>query len=62
MQELLAGQTDYRAAFGSVHPNGCQMLLCDGSVHTMGYDLDVRVHAQLCNRRDGVPVPAKVLD
>jgi hypothetical protein len=62
LQELVDGTIDYRVRFGGAHPNGCLMLLCDGSVHTMGYEIDKKVHGRLCNRRDGISIPAKVLD
>lgn len=42
--------------FGSPHPAGCNFVFCDGSVHTIGYDIDSRVHRRLANRQDGVPI------
>ena len=41
--------------FGSAHAGGCNMAFCDGSVHTIGYDIDPYVHETLCDRQDGVP-------
>ncbi|TWT33915.1 hypothetical protein KOR34_37510 [Posidoniimonas corsicana] len=31
---------DVWSVFGSAHPAGCQMVYCDGSVHTVHYDVD----------------------
>jgi prepilin-type processing-associated H-X9-DG protein len=39
--------------FGSAHPGGCHFALCDGSVMTVVYDVDARVHRGFANRRDG---------
>jgi hypothetical protein len=61
-QELIDGTADYRVRFGGAHPSGCLLLFCDGSVHLMAYDLDTKIHGRLCNRRDGVAIPAKILD
>ena len=43
--------------FGSAHSGGFNMAFCDGSVHTILYEIDPTVHAMLCDRQDG-----KVLD
>jgi prepilin-type N-terminal cleavage/methylation domain-containing protein len=39
--------------FGSAHPGGWHMVYCDGSVHTLAYDIDPLAHMQLSNRHDG---------
>ena len=39
--------------FGSPHVGGWQAVFCDGSVHTIGYDLDPQVFHNLGNRADG---------
>lgn len=39
--------------FGSAHPNGWNASFCDGSVRTMSFDIDWRVHRDLGNRMDG---------
>ncbi|HVA48939.1 MAG TPA: DUF1559 domain-containing protein [Pirellulales bacterium] len=42
--------------FGSAHPNGFQVVLCDGSVRQIGFEIDASVHRRLGNRQDGVPI------
>ncbi|HZZ29339.1 MAG TPA: DUF1559 domain-containing protein [Pirellulales bacterium] len=52
-----AGFLRYEAPnFGAAHPSGCQFVMCDGSVQTIGYTVDRLVHWQLANRMDGTPV------
>jgi len=41
-----------RFRFGSAHAAGCQMALCDGSVHTYSYDVDPHVFSLLGGRDD----------
>jgi len=50
-------QTDLglRGAFGSAHPGGWNCALCDGSVHTISYDIDPEAHVFLSNRQDREP-------
>ncbi len=40
--------------FGSVHPGGFHMAMCDGSIQVVSYDIDPAIHKSLGNRRDGV--------
>jgi prepilin-type processing-associated H-X9-DG protein len=49
----LTGMGTYN--FGSAHPSGFNMAMCDGSVHNISYDVSERVHRCLCNRADGTP-------
>jgi prepilin-type N-terminal cleavage/methylation domain-containing protein len=42
--------------FGSAHPVGFFMALCDGSVQRLAYDIDNQLFVQQCNRHDGLPV------
>lgn len=42
--------------FGSAHPEGCHMAMCDGSVRQLSYALDGEVHRRLANRKDGLVV------
>ncbi len=44
------------ARFGSAHPSGFHMTMCDGSVHSISYGIDAIVHQLLSNRHDGIPV------
>jgi len=39
--------------FGSAHPDVWHVVLCDGSVRGIGYDLDLATHRRLGNRQDG---------
>jgi prepilin-type N-terminal cleavage/methylation domain-containing protein/prepilin-type processing-associated H-X9-DG protein len=43
---------DSYAAFGSAHSGGLNMAMCDGSIHTVSYDIDARVHRNLANRME----------
>ena len=44
--------------FGSSHSGGFNMAFCDGSVHSIIYEIDTRVHLELADRQDGVPIEA----
>jgi hypothetical protein len=44
--------------FGSAHPATFQMVFCDGSVHSIAYEIDPATHRKLANRFDGEAVPA----
>jgi type II secretory pathway pseudopilin PulG len=39
--------------FGGPHPGGFQVVLCDGSVHTIAFDIEQDIHRNLANRSDG---------
>ncbi len=39
--------------YGSAHTNGFGMALCDGSVRTISYSIDLTTHGYLANRKDG---------
>jgi prepilin-type N-terminal cleavage/methylation domain-containing protein len=38
--------------FGSAHQNGCQFVLCDGSVRMISFSIDPTTFGQLSDRRD----------
>lgn len=38
--------------FGAVHPDGVNMVFCDGSVQSVSYDVDPEVHRRYGNRKD----------
>ena len=43
-------------AFGRAHPGGWHVVMCDGSVHSITYDIDAETHRRLGHRADGEPV------
>jgi prepilin-type N-terminal cleavage/methylation domain-containing protein/prepilin-type processing-associated H-X9-DG protein len=45
------GWPNYR--WGSAHPGAMNIALCDGSVRTMSYNIDLGVLSYLCARNDG---------
>jgi prepilin-type N-terminal cleavage/methylation domain-containing protein len=48
--------------FGSAHAGSLNMALCDCSVHTVSYMIDLTIHNNLANRKDNNPVDARLLD
>ena len=46
----------YKDLAGSAHPGGCNLAMTDGSVHTVSFDIDGDVWANVGNRDDGEPV------
>ena len=44
---------DYRNQFGSAHVTVWQVVMCDGSVRSLGFDIDPDVHRRSGNRDDG---------
>jgi prepilin-type N-terminal cleavage/methylation domain-containing protein/prepilin-type processing-associated H-X9-DG protein len=44
---------DSYGAFGSAHSGAFNMSFCDGSVQSVGYDIDATAHRWLANRMDG---------
>jgi prepilin-type N-terminal cleavage/methylation domain-containing protein/prepilin-type processing-associated H-X9-DG protein len=46
-------------SWGSAHPGVFNMVFCDGSVHKVRYDIDLKVHQSLSNRKDSQTVDFK---
>ncbi len=44
--------------FGGPHANGCNFVMCDGSVKMIGFSIDATIFTYLGNRRDGQPIDA----
>jgi prepilin-type N-terminal cleavage/methylation domain-containing protein/prepilin-type processing-associated H-X9-DG protein len=42
--------------YGSIHDGGCHFLFCDGSVHTLSFNIDPQNWEHLCSVNDGHPV------
>lgn len=50
------GLGGYYDSFGSAHSGALNMAFCDGSVRSIGYNIEGRVHGFFCQRDDGFPV------
>jgi prepilin-type N-terminal cleavage/methylation domain-containing protein len=44
--------------FGSAHPGVFQMAMCDASIHTISFDIDLAVHQKLGDRNGNEPASA----
>jgi prepilin-type N-terminal cleavage/methylation domain-containing protein len=44
---------DYYWMFGSAHPGVWHVVMCDGSVRGVSFDIDITTHRRLANRHDG---------
>jgi len=55
-QDMVGVDNPGYLAFGSAHPGGLNMAMCDGSVQNISYDIDATVHRFLANRVDGQAV------
>ena len=51
MQDMSGSMHNY--SFGSAHTGGCNMVFCDGSVHSISYSINAETHRCLGNRKDG---------
>jgi len=51
-QDLPTGE-NCTERFGSAHSAGFHVVMCDGSVHALNYDVDPQIWAYMGNRRDG---------
>jgi len=52
-QEIGTVHDDQWSVFGGSHPAGCQFVFCDGSVHTISYDVDIEAFTLLGPLADG---------
>jgi prepilin-type N-terminal cleavage/methylation domain-containing protein/prepilin-type processing-associated H-X9-DG protein len=43
----------HQKMFGSAHSNGFNCVFCDGSVHLIDYEIDLKVYQNIGNRADG---------
>jgi prepilin-type N-terminal cleavage/methylation domain-containing protein len=48
---------NFYTRFGSVHPGAWMAVMCDGSVRSFSYDIDLTTHRHLANRFDGQATP-----
>jgi prepilin-type N-terminal cleavage/methylation domain-containing protein/prepilin-type processing-associated H-X9-DG protein len=55
---LVSASTE--AAFGSAHSSGFNISFCDGSVRSISYSIDPRIHSYLGNRQDGEAIDASM--
>jgi len=55
LQDRVGYKPDRAIRFGSAHSGGFNMVLCDGSVRNISYDIDPTTHTYLANRLDGNP-------
>jgi prepilin-type processing-associated H-X9-DG protein len=53
--------SDQNNCFGSAHAAGFNVVFCDGSVRNISYLIDVIIHAQLANRKDGKAIDGSKL-
>lgn len=47
-------------SFGSAHPSAFNMVYCDGSVHTIAYEIDLDVHKSLGSRNGSETIPETI--
>jgi prepilin-type N-terminal cleavage/methylation domain-containing protein/prepilin-type processing-associated H-X9-DG protein len=50
-----------RVCFGSAHADSMNMSFCDGSVRSISYGIDPKIHSYLGNRHDGAAIDDKSL-
>ena len=60
--EKIDGVSYAQWRFGSAHVEGFHMAMCDGSVKSISYAIELVVHKRLANRQDGELVDATRLD
>ena len=47
--------------FGSAHSSVWNAAFCDGSIHSLSFNIDPIIHGNLANRRDKNAIPADAL-
>jgi len=57
-QDALTGCNDGTKGFGSSHTGKFQAVFCDGSVTSVGYNVNINIWMQLCNIADGQVIPS----
>jgi prepilin-type N-terminal cleavage/methylation domain-containing protein len=57
-QQDTPGYTGYLNLFGSAHDSVFNVVLCDGSVQSVNYNISMQIHQRLANRHDGQSVDA----
>ncbi|MGA2060760.1 MAG: DUF1559 domain-containing protein [Thermoguttaceae bacterium] len=55
----IPGYQNY-VGFGSAHPSSINCAMCDGSVHTVSYNVDATMFMRLGSRNDGQPIDGNV--
>jgi prepilin-type N-terminal cleavage/methylation domain-containing protein/prepilin-type processing-associated H-X9-DG protein len=60
-QQDQSGVVDNARVFGSAHAAGFNMVFCDGSVRNISYSINLTVHSNLGNRKDGQPIDGSKL-
>ena len=56
-----SGNVPLHGAFGSAHAGAFNVVLCDGSVRSLSYSIELNVFKLFCNRKDGQPLDASKL-
>ena len=47
--------------FGAPHPGGCNLVMADGSVHSVAYEIEDAIFENLGDRNDGKTIPGNAL-
>ena len=55
-QDQTGVQPERRLIFGSAHGSGFNAAMCDGSVKSISYAIDLETHRRLGNRKDGATI------